>query len=115
MWWLEYPIFIMRVPAYTKWKTEKYRVRYSTIVHKHKKYMLREYTMCKSYPQAMQSEEAQEGLTRYWIYHEVLGRILVDGGENVVDVCRVAGDSMKCELYFHLSKPGSGLMCPESR
>ena len=47
--------------------------------------------------------------------HEVLGRILVDGGENVVELGRVAGDSMKCELYFRLSKPESGLMCPESR
>jgi len=42
--------------------------------------------------------------------HEVLGSILVDGGENVVELGRVAGDSMKCELYFRLSKPTSGLM-----
>ena len=43
-----------------------------------------------------------------------------DGGENVVELGRVAGDSMKCELFFFClffrsSKPESGLMCPESR
>ena len=47
--------------------------------------------------------------------YEVLGSILVNGGENVVELGRVAGDSMKCELYFRLSKPTSGLMCPKSR
>ncbi len=43
-----------------------------------------------------------------------------DGGENVVELGHVAGDSMKCELFFFClffrsSKPESGLMCPESR
>ena len=33
------------------------------------------------------------------------------GGENVVEL----GDSIKCESYFRLPKPESGLMCPESR
>ena len=31
----------------------------------------------------------------------------------MVELGRVAGDSMKCELYFRWSKPESGLMCPK--
>ena len=46
---------------------------------------------------------------------EFVDGVLFDRMVPMVELGRVAGDSMKCDLYFRLSKPESGLICPESR